>query len=590
MALAIVIFGPLAALVAYVFVQNQTDRDARRRLMFYHVRSESLAREATYELARIQTMGGWEDDAQRINPATGPVEDAVFAVRQAVDEIVRLHAEFGGRSFANTVRRVERRWRAFEEDVLQPAEAERIAESTDALSLALTQLWRLHQIDTAEDIQALGSGESRQVISFTVASLLVVIISGTLGARIFVLMRRSMEHEEEVEEVLRRSQERLAHAQRVESLGQLVGGVAHDFNNLLTSVLGHASLIATGLDPSSELMDSVRQIEESGNKAAAITRQLLAFSREEVEQPVVLDLNQTLQRMEPMVGQFMRGDIEIRWSYDPGLGNVLADPVQIEQIVMNLALNARDAMPDGGILTVKTLNARREASDLPEGLPPGTYSVVSVADTGIGMDPVTTSKVFEPFFTTKPVGRGTGLGLSVVHGIITKAGGYVAIRSEPGEGTEFLVHLPHALETAAVRWSEKGDGKNTPIEVSRGSETILVAEDEEGVRNLVQRVLEMEGYRVLAAADGPEALEMCLSHEQAIDLILTDVLMPVMKGPEFVEKALSLRPSTKVIFMSGYTAEPEFLDRVAEAGFPMVRKPFEPAWLVRRVRETLDRV
>jgi signal transduction histidine kinase len=587
-ALAVVIFGPLAALVAYVFIQGQVDEQARARLIFFHVRTESLAREATYQLARIDGTSWLGPGVPGRAPAT--VEDAVFAVRQAVDEIVRLHAQFGGRSFENTVQRLRRQWGAFEQGYLQPAAAERATESAKALSIALTQLERLHQIDAAEDIEELGTGQAENVIRFALASLLVVIVSGTLGTRIFVLMRRSVEHEEEVEEVLRRSQERLAHAQRVESLGQLVGGVAHDFNNLLTSVLGHASLIAGGLDPKSELMDSVRQIESSGNKAAAITRQLLAFSREEVEQPVVLDLNKILQRMEPMVGQFMRKDIEMQSRHDPALGKVMADPVQIEQVVMNLALNARDAMPAGGTLIVETRNARRDASDVPEGLPAGVYSVVSVRDTGVGMDPVTASKVFEPFYTTKPVGKGTGLGLSVVHGIIAKANGYVSIRSTPGQGTEFLVHLPHVPEAAAEPLPEEQYHDGTSVETSRGSETILVAEDEEGVRRLVQRVLEMEGYQVLAAADGPEALEVCRSHDRAIDLILTDVLMPAMKGPEFVERALTLRPSAKVIYMSGYTAEPEFLDRVAEAGFPMVRKPFEPAWLVRRVRETLDRV
>jgi PAS domain S-box-containing protein len=382
-------------------------------------------------------------------------------------------------------------------------------------------------------------------------------------------------------------EEQLRHAQKMEAVGQLAGGIAHDFNNLLTAINGYSDLALRRLDPEDPLRRSVEEIRKAGERAAALTRQLLAFSRKQVLQPLVLDLNSVVSDMERMLRRVIGEDVELGTALAHDLGSIKADPGQIEQVIMNLCVNARDAMPQGGRLTIETANvhlgeehAARRAGDLA----PGPYVVLRVTDTGLGMDERTRERIFEPFFTTKGAGKGTGLGLSTVYGIVKQSGGGVSVASEVGRGSTFEVYFPRVGEGA--REYRRG---TEPEGELRGTETVLLAEDEEMVRRLTREVLEIYGYRVLVAAGGGAALLICERHEGPIALLITDLVMPEMNGRELAARLASLRPEMKVLFMSGYTDASATGQGEFEDGSDFIQKPFTPVALARKVREVLDR-
>jgi signal transduction histidine kinase len=387
-------------------------------------------------------------------------------------------------------------------------------------------------------------------------------------------------------EELERAQDRLVQAQKMEAVGRLAGGVAHDFNNLLTAILGYSELVLMGLDRANPLREDVKEIKSAADRAAALTRQLLAFSRKQVLQPRVLDLNAKVVDIERMLHRLIGEDIDLVTILDPALGSVKADPGQIEQVLLNLAVNARDAMPQGGKLTVETRNvvldedyARRHVD-----VQPGPYVMLAVTDTGVGMDEEIKSHLFEPFFTTRELGEGTGLGLATVHGIVKQSEGHIWVYSEPGQGTTFKVYLPRTEEAV-----ELGQQAQIPIESLRGQETVLLVEDEEVVRDLVRLVLLKRGYTVLEARDGEEALWACEQHEGPVHLLVSDVVIPgVMSGRDLAERLETLYPGMKVLYMSGYTDNAIVRHGVLELGVAFLQKPFTPASLARKVRETLD--
>ena len=384
----------------------------------------------------------------------------------------------------------------------------------------------------------------------------------------------------------RQLESQLRQAQKMEAVGQLAGGVAHDFNNLLTVIGGRCYLMLAKLEPDDTLRREVELVRGAAERAARLTHQLLAFSRKQVLEPRVLELDETVAGIEPLLRRLIGEDIEIQVTRGPDLGRVKADAGQIEQVILNLAVNARDAMPQGGRLALETANVTvdewvaRRAPDLA----PGSYVVLSVTDSGHGMDAATRAQIFEPFFTTKEVGKGTGLGLATVYGIVRQSGGFIEVESEPGQGASFKVYLPRVEDAVAAPEAARSSGAR-----SGGSETVLLVEDDESLRTLAREILTVQGYAVLEAASPRDALRTHQTHPAPIDLLLTDVVMPEMNGRQLADHLKVARPEMRVLFMSGYTGE-ALRAGGGVAGFTgqLLQKPFTPDGLTRRVREVLD--
>jgi two-component system cell cycle sensor histidine kinase/response regulator CckA len=411
--------------------------------------------------------------------------------------------------------------------------------------------------------------------------------------RVLGAMARSLLHDPGVQGIIvnarditdrKQLEEQLRQSQKMDAIGRLAGGVAHDFNNMLGAIIGYADLLLHRIGDDEAARECLQEISKAGERAAALTRQLLMFSRKQVLAPQLLDLNEIAGNIHKMLDRLIGEDIELQIVADPAAARVKADPGQIEQVLLNLAINSRDAMPQGGRLTIETknVNPTETAGRQLASVHPGPYVALAVSDTGCGMDEATKSHIFEPFFTTKEQGKGTGLGLATVYGIVQQSGGWIEVDSQPGQGTTFKVYLPGTVDEAQADVAP-ADLAGPPC----GSGTILVVEDEEIVRGLVQKVLRMQGYRVLAAERGDEALRICQEQEQEIDLLLTDVVMPGMSGRELAEQAAVMRPEMKVLFMSGYTDDAVVRHRVFDTEIAFIQKPFTPAALASKVQDVL---
>ncbi len=380
-------------------------------------------------------------------------------------------------------------------------------------------------------------------------------------------------------------EEQLQQAQKMEAVGRLAGGIAHDFNNLLTAILGHSELLLSSFEPGDRLRKDVAEIKKAGEIAAALTRQLLAFSRKQILEPRVINLNYIVGDMETMLRRVIGEDVELVTETDPNLGLVTCDPGQMEQIILNLAVNARDAMPQGGQLTIETANQELNEAYASKhvSVKAGRYVKLTVRDTGCGMEAETKAHMFEPFFTTKIQGRGTGLGLSMVYGIVQQSEGHIDVHSELGQGTTFRIYFPRVAEGVSIT-----ERAHHVVNGTSGSETILLVEDEEIVRSLVCNVLQAQGYSVLEAESGPEALKISEAHEGRIDLMLTDIVMPQMSGRELAHRLSLLRPEMRILYMSGYTDDTTVPDKALGPGTLLLQKPFTPEILMSRVRQVLD--
>jgi signal transduction histidine kinase/ActR/RegA family two-component response regulator len=392
-------------------------------------------------------------------------------------------------------------------------------------------------------------------------------------------LRREIARREEVER-------ELVHSQKMEAVGRLAGGVAHDFNNLLTVILGYGEILREQLQGNPEALESADEILRAGQRAAALTGQLLAFSRRQNAVPRVVDLNQVVEQMEKMLRRVIGEDIELVIQTMPELGAIVADPSHLDQVIMNLAVNSRDAMPDGGKLILETANVSLGAEYVGKhlNLQPGPYVMLAVSDTGSGMDQATQARIFEPFFTTKGQGKGTGLGLSIVYGIVKQAGGEILVYSEPGQGTVFKIYFP-----AADQVSEQS-ADIRPAHRERGTGTILLVEDEDQVRNLTSSILSRHGYRVLTAASGAEALQIARDLTEPIHLLLTDVVMPGMNGPILAQEVRGLRPEIPVLYMSGYTDASITGEDVFAGDVAYIEKPFTSAALQEKVQAAIRNV
>jgi two-component system cell cycle sensor histidine kinase/response regulator CckA len=399
-----------------------------------------------------------------------------------------------------------------------------------------------------------------------------------------VIVNRDVTDRKNAEEVLRLKEEQLRQSQKMEAVGRLSGGIAHDFNNLLGVIIGYSDVLDMKLEGNEALRKNVAEIKKAGTRASSLTRQLLAFSRQQVLQPKILDLNSVVNDLAKMLRRLIGEDIEVEINLASDLGKVKADHSQVEQVIMNLVVNARDAMPDGGKLTIQTDNVELGRGVM-AGYPyvqAGNYVQLTVSDTGVGIDAGTLTHIFEPFFTTKEKGKGTGLGLATVYGVVKQSDGYIWVDSKPGMGTRFKICLPLAVKGVVAPSIEL-----EPEKAPRGSETVLLAEDEESLRELISDLLQQNGYKVLAASCGTKALEIARKYDGPIQLLLTDVVMPGMGGPALAKQLAVVRPDTRILFMSGYI---EFHSAGASqlpADTQILQKPFSSDTLIRGVGDAL---
>ncbi len=382
-------------------------------------------------------------------------------------------------------------------------------------------------------------------------------------------------------------EQQLRQAQKMEAVGRLAGGIAHDFNNILTAITGYSDLLLEDLAASDPRRQDAAEVRKAADRAAGLTRQLLAFSRQQVLQPRVLDLNALVSELEKMLRRLLGEDVELATRLEPALGPVKADPGQIEQVIMNLAVNSRDAMPRGGKLTIETANVALDEAYARDHYParPGLYALLAVSDTGVGMSEETQAHLFEPFFTTKEKGKGTGLGLATVYGIVKQSGGFIWVYTELGRGTVFKIYLPRV--DAATETLAGAAGSRAPA--TRGTETVLLAEDEAPVRSVARQVLERHGYTVLEAPSAEAALDIADRYSGPIHLLLTDVVMPGLSGRDLAVRLATRRPEARVIYMSGYTDDAITRHGVLEPGLAYIQKPFTADTIVQKVREVLDR-
>ena len=400
-----------------------------------------------------------------------------------------------------------------------------------------------------------------------------------------VCVVRDLTDRRRLEKELRQTEEQFRQAQKMEAVGRLAGGVAHDFNNLLSVIVGYAEMIAAGLPAEDPIRGDVEEIGRAGERGAELTKQLLAFSRQQVLRPKIVDLNQALAGIDKMLRRLIGATIELRTRAAPSLWTVCVDPGQIDQIVMNLAVNARDAMPRGGQLTIETENVMLDERYAAEhvGTTAGPHVMLAVSDTGTGMDAATQAQIFEPFFTTKGAGEGTGLGLSTVFGIVKQSKGSIWVYSEPGLGTTFKLYFPKATDVARTVAPPA-----RPVATRAGNETILVVDDDDPVRRLVREILQRAGYQILAASSPEEALAESGRHAGPIALLLTDIVMPRMNGPELAGRLSAMLSPLKVVYMSGYTGSVAVQSGILGDDDIMIQKPFTPETLLRTLRQVLD--
>ncbi len=413
-----------------------------------------------------------------------------------------------------------------------------------------------------------------------------VIRDGTGAPARVIVVSRDISARKEADEALRKTEYQLRQAQKMEAVGLLAGGVAHDFNNLLTVINGYSDLLLQTLPADTPWRREIEPIKEAGKRAALLTQQILAFSRRQVLDPQIVDLNATIRKTETLLRRLIGEHIAVVGRYEPALGRVKVDPGQIEQVIMNLAVNARDAMPGGGTLTIETANVRIDEATPPSGrlIAPGAYVTLTMRDTGIGMDAATQTRIFEPFFTTKEQGKGTGLGLSTVYGIVKQSDGHILVDSKPGRGTAFVVYLPQATEEALPMPASSGSAT-----AAGGTETILLVEDEEIVRSYIRTVLRQLGYVVLEASQGDEAMLFSDRYDGPIHLLVADMVMPGQSGPQVAERLVAARPGLKVLYLSGYTEHAAVRRGNFPSGTAFLPKPFTPDTLAQKVREILDR-
>ena len=592
-AILVIIVIASATVLGTLYIAQQDEKQTHERIQFYHLESVSEANEARREVDLLRRLVQ-QSVAARDRAETGPAgvtevlvspAGIVQSIRSRIDRLSALQAQYGEPVFSETLERMLGRLQSVARQVQQEGgPTQTTLTEIDVLRLTVEQFDRLHKIEARLELEALATrqGDRPRFLAVLIACLA---FSALAGGYIVYSLKRSMDRQYEVEVALIDSQERLHHIQKLDALGRLVGGVAHDFNNLLTVILGHVEILRLASAKDDAVDQGLTEIQRAGQQAASLTQQLLAFSRRQQLQPRVVDLNHQLADMESLLKRIVSEDIRLSFTYGPDPCPIEVDPDQLRQVIMNLIANARDAMPDGGRLRITTdcIEIRGGGPQVVD-LPAGRYGRLIVADTGTGMEEETLQRIFEPFFTTKDETRGTGLGLSTAHGVVTGSGGHIRVDSTVGQGTKFYIYFP--CTDKRVDTEPPAGTDDSP---RRGSETILIVEDDENVLKFVKTGLTSLGYTVETAASGAAGLEVCRRAPDSIDVILSDIVMPEMNGPAFMREALELCPNAIPMFMSAYTR-----DEALRAGsdhdtdIPLLNKPFRLDDLARRLRELLD--
>ena len=584
--MGLVALAAFAVIVSFYLSQRE-DREAHDRITFFHQEAIGLTERLHRENQSLLRHLGYDiPDVSEVVPADiriigfGPDARGTLQMIEAnLGELHQLQEKDVNGEFAATLDRIDDRFRAVEYSILRGDPARESRSAILVFDLAIEQLYRQHLIATETGHPDVGSVIARMTPYLSIVTFILA-ATGLASWIAMHLLRKSIARQAEIEDALAKNTERMYHLERLESLGRLVGGIAHDFNNLLTAILGQAGLLQDK-QPDERTQRGLAQIQEAGRQAAALTRQLLDFGRPAAAAVQVVDLNELLEDTESMLSRIIGEDIEMRIDCSEDIYPVSLDPGQLQQVIVNLVINARDAMPNGGLLSIATKNVHVEsASDSITAVPVGRYAKITVSDTGTGMTEDVLQRVFEPYFTTKEMGQGTGLGLATAYGIINAAQGRIDVSSKPGAGTRFEILLPRS-RAGQSQPAEK------PVVVagSSGNETILVVEDEQQIQTFLKDGLESLGYRVLLAGDAAEGLELCGDGE--IDIILADVILPGMNGAELLARARELQPHAKSVLMSGYTNDVLERTGVDDPTVPLVQKPFEIADIARVIRERL---
>lgn len=586
----------VTTVISTLYFSQQDETRTHERIQFFHKESVSASDDVLREVATLKTLVQLEIVPGMSVPA-GPAgirtiqigpSGILQSVSSRVDRMSALQHQYGGSVFAAIIERMVATLGRIENQLHQPGgPTADTLQSVDVLAATVEQFGRLHKIDAGRELQALSRRQSDRPRFLAV--LLACLASGALvGAYLVRSLRSSMARQHLAEVALADSQERLQHSQKLDALGRLVGGVAHDFNNLLMVILGHTELLQLAKPKDSGVEGSLGEIRKAGEDAASLTQQLLVFSRRQQLQPIVLNLNEQLAGLEQLLRRIVSEDVKLRFSYVDNPCAIEADPDQLRQVIMNLISNGRDAMLDGGELEISTDNIEVCGADVQfDDLPNGHYAMLAVADSGVGMDAEVMQRIFEPFFTTKEETRGTGLGLSTVHGVVTGSGGHIRVDSVVGKGTTFSIYFP-CTDKGVQEEQEEQEADDDDV-LQRGTETILIVEDEEGVLQFVQMGLSSLGYSVMTATSGAAGLDICKRHARDIDVILSDVVMPEMSGPDFMEQALLLCQGAVPIFMSAYTRDEALrFGSIGNGDIPLLHKPFKLDELANQIRRQLS--
>ena len=584
--IGIFVVGGAGVFLALVNAQ-QADRDARDRITAFHVQSTTLAEQLRLENhALAESLLVTPDAADIHSPAgveqTQPDLNARLQTMSIqVERLQSLQLLYGDAEFEATMARISQRLATVSILANRNGDRESLSGAIAMLDLAITQLYRQHVFAEDRLLSRIEVSSARQGPLLLVI-VAIVVFSGVAAWTALRMLKGAIDRRISAEEALAESQQRVYQMQKLEALGLLVGGVAHDFNNLLTAILGQAGLMLDARDQDAETRESLEEIVEAASQASNLTRQLLAFSRPQAQELHVLNLGDVVLSMTGMLQRILGENIILQVHAEAGLQPVEIDPTQMRQVVLNLAINARDAMPRGGTLTVTVDNLVAHEDDKEANLPRGDYVRMLVADTGVGMDEETQQRLFEPFFTTKEKARGTGLGLSTVHGIVNAADGRILVSSRPGIGSVFEIRLP-----ASDKQLDPLEREEPKHEEIIGTETVLVVEDEQQIRKFISNGLRTLGYHVISAPSANAGIEVCEKEHGGIDVIVSDVIMPGKNGAEFLSEALELQPDAVAMFMSGYTDDILIRSGIEELGIPMLPKPFDIKALASLIRQEL---